>query len=159
MTQNHERGFTYIEILIVLGLVGAIALFGMAFSLSSIARSSVTSERDLFVTLLLRGARAEAIANVSEDAHGIYIDNTCDRYILFTGTAFAHPANCNIVPRQIAFTSGNISITQNPDLGGAHIIVFEQLSGNVTKGAGTITLTNGEATQEIDISEVGQIDW
>jgi prepilin-type N-terminal cleavage/methylation domain-containing protein len=155
MKRAPQRGFTYIEMLIVMGLVGVIASFGMAFSVSSIARSSVTGERDLFVTLLLRGARAEAIANVDESSHGIYIDNTCHRYILFTGNSFSPSAGCATTPRQISFTNERITVTNA--LGNE--IVFEQLSGNVTKGAGTITLTNGEATQEIGINAVGQIDW
>lgn len=146
------RGFTYIEILIVMALVGVIASFTMAFGIGSIARSSVTQERDLFVTLLLRGARAEAIANAGETAHGIYIDNSNHRYQLFQGTHYSASDPNN---REVKYTSDHISITPS----NGNEILFEQRSGNVTVGAGTIMLTNGEATQVISINAVGQIDW
>ena len=154
-TQPREfwcRGFTLIEITIVLALVGVIAAFGVAMSYSSLSQTTVTQERDLFVTLLLRSTRAAAIANMEEAPHGVYIDDANNRYILFTGTAYSSSDPDN---RSVPYTDDVITVTNN----GGNSIVFDQLSGKVTSGAGTISIGNGNATQGIIIRESGQIDW
>ena len=152
MRKAHQSGFTLIEVIIVLGLIGVIAAFGVAMSYSSLSSTSVTQERDLFVTLLLRGTRAAAIANLEETAHGVQIDNTNHRYILFDGTSYDEDATSN---RSVPYTSEAIAITNT----GGDTIVFKQLSGDVITGGGVITITNGSATQEITIRNSGQIDW
>jgi prepilin-type N-terminal cleavage/methylation domain-containing protein len=153
MTSVRQKGFSFIEVILVIGLFAFIVAFGSVISLNSVARSSVIQERDLFVTLLLRGARAEALANVGETDHGIKIDNDTHEYILFYGNDYDSGAPEN---RLIPFTNNNITITTDS---GEDEIVFEALSGSVNEGAGTLTLSLGAATQEIIINEVGQIDW
>ncbi len=153
MTYTNQRGFTLLEIIIVMGLVGVIAMFGVAMSLSSVSRSSVMQERDLFVTLLLRGARAEAIANVGEISHGVEFDNANHRYILFEGNDYIEGAASN---RITLFTSEHIAVTHSD---GAENILFERLSGDVPEGAGTLTISGNGVEQKIIITDVGQIDW
>jgi prepilin-type N-terminal cleavage/methylation domain-containing protein len=160
---RHQKtiGFTLIEILLVVALVGIIASFGAAMSISSFSRSVVIQERDLFVSLLLRGARSKALANIGESSHGIYIDNTCKRYILFTGETFTPPGNCNPDTRQVNFTNidGVLSVSNSE----GDTIVFEQLSGNIITGAGsdfsTVTIESETTDQEIILRTNGQIDW
>ena len=150
--ENWCRGFTLIEVTIVLGLIGVIAAFGVALSFSSLSNTTVTQERDLFVTLLLRGTRAAAVANIKEISHGVKIDNGNHKYILFEGESYtANPSSY----REIPYTSEVIDITNT----GGDTIVFQQLSGNVIAGDGVITVSNGSAMQEITIRESGQIDW
>jgi len=152
MKRTPKSGFTYIELLIVLALVGIIATWSLTMGLSAITQSSVIQERDFFVTLLLRSARAEALANFAEKSHGVRIDTVLHTYTLFTGTSYVSGASDN---RTIAFSNSHINVTNT---GGVNI-VFEQLSGNVTTGAGTLTFTDGNTTQQISINAVGQIDW
>ena len=47
------RGFSLIEVLIVLAILGFVASMGTIFSMSSLSRSYALSERDLLVALLL----------------------------------------------------------------------------------------------------------
>ena len=152
MKKSSQSGFTLIEVAIVLGLIGVIAAFGVAMSFSSLSSTNVTQERDLFVTLLLQGTRAAAIANMEETDHGVQIDNINHRYILFNGTSYDKNAASN---RFVPYTSGTITVTNT----GGDTVVFEQLSGDVMTGAGVITITNGNAVQEITIRDSGQIDW
>jgi prepilin-type N-terminal cleavage/methylation domain-containing protein len=153
MKKTSNRGFTLVEILIVMTLMGSIFAFGMVMSISSLARGSVIEERDLFVSLLLSGARSHAMANVGETSHGIYIDNENHEYVLFEGSTYnpAAPAN-----EKTPFTNDSLSIENSS---GDDTIVFEALSGNVTEGAGTITISGNDIVQELTISEVGQINW
>lgn len=152
MTHTRHQGFTYIELLIVVGLIGIILSLGIVMDIGSLSRSSVIEERDLFVSLILTGARAHAIANIHESAHGVHIDNTLHQYILFEGTAFSqgNPSN-----RAIKFTSDHISVTTT----GGDDIIFTQLSGDVLLGDGTVTFEGNNATQYVRINKVGQIDW
>jgi len=152
MYTNHHRGFTYIELLVVVALFGIILSFGMAMNLGSISRTSMLQERDLFVSLLLTGARAQALANIDEKPHGIYIDNDAHEYILFEGTDYTEGAAIN---RVTSFTSDTLTITNT----GGNTILFEQLSGDVSEGVGTITISGNGATQYITINAVGQINW
>jgi type II secretory pathway pseudopilin PulG len=141
------------ELVLVIALMGSVMAFGAVMTMRSIARSSVIEERDLFVSLLLSGARAHAMANVSESDHGIHIDNSDKEYVLFTGDTYnpSDPDN-----RVTPFTNDDLSITNSS---GGENIVFEALSGNVTVGAGTISIEGNDITQEIVITEVGQINW
>lgn len=153
MTHTRHSGFTYFELIIVVGLVSIILAFGMVMNLGSIGRSTVNQERDLFVSLLLSGARAKAMANINQMSHGVHIDNDCNRYILFEGNSFTPSGNCNEDSRQISFTSSStISNTGGSD------IVFERLSGDVIKGTGTITIKNNASTT-IELSSSGRINW
>lgn len=153
MTHTPPRGFTFIELIIVVGLIGILLTFSMAVSFSSISRSSVIQERDLFVALLLTGTRAKAIANVNQTSHGIHIDNANNRYILFEGTTFSPSATTN---RITPYTNPNITI-HNTAVGDD--IIFAQLSGNVLAGVGTLTFAVGSTTQEVEINSAGRINW
>ena len=152
MNTPRTSGFTLLEMTIVIALVGVVAAFTVGVSVDSIARSSVAQERDLFVTLLLRGARASALANIKGVSHGIQIDNTNHEYILFDGTTYNSAATTN---RHIPYTNNKLSVSNT----GGTTIIFEQLSGAVGTGAGTITLSNGVQSQTIAIRNSGQIDW
>lgn len=152
MPKTQRQGFTMIELIIVIAMIGVIASFSAAMSLSSLTKSSVTQERDLFVTLLLRSTRAASLANLNNTAHGVQIDNTNHQYILFNGTTYTAGAASN---RVIPYTNSALSVTNT----GGNTIVFEQLSGSATTGAGTITIGNGNTSQSIIIRSVGQIDW
>lgn len=148
MTHTRTQGFSLIELILVLALVGVVALFTVPLSLSALSRSAVAQERDLFVSLLLRGARAAALANINEKSHGIHIDNGTKEYTLFEGTDF----NTGTNKRTIPFTSDTISVTGGAD------IVFEQLSGNVANQV-TLNIDNATQSDSIIIRRTGQIDW
>ena len=128
----------------MLALVAFIAGFGLLMGFNSISRGSVAQERDLFLTSLL-GARARALANVNESPHGVHIED--DSFVLFEGNSYPG-ANHRILDRNDA-----ISITPDDD------IIFEQLSGNVVVGVGTIVLSDGAQSATIDINGVGRIEW
>ena len=152
MKKLRQGGFTLIEVTIVLGLIGVIAAFGVAMSYSSLSKTNVTQERDLFVALLLRSTRAAAIANIDETAHGVKFDNSGHRYILFDG---ADPNAAAANPRYIPYTNENINVTNT----GGDTIVFAQLSSDVTFGSGTVSISNGVTSQAVNIRSTGQIDW
>jgi Tfp pilus assembly protein FimT len=150
-----QRGFTFIELITILGLVGVCGAMSIAMSMSALTQSNVSEERDHFVALLLQTARADALANRDAAPHGIYIDNICHRYIRFAGNTFTPPGNCTHDQREIPYTNEATDVAST----GGNTILFEQLSGNVIQGAGSITLANGGEVQAVRLRSIGQIDW
>lgn len=147
---SHTSGFSLVELILVLSLIGIAALFSTTYTLNSIGQSAVAEERDLFVSLLLRGARSEALANAHETNHGIHIDT--HQYVLFEGTSYSADDSQNKI---IPFTSNDITVSNSNGTD----ILFDQLSGEVSTGAGVVTLSNGEQSKTITIRQTGQIDW
>jgi Tfp pilus assembly protein FimT len=150
--KHATAGFSVIELTIVLGLVGVVALFSLSMGTDTIGRSTVASERDLFVSLLLRGARAESLANLREVSHSIKINNDGHEYILFDGTTFSSSTATN---RHVPYTNSEITVTNT----GGNTIIFDQLSGDASTGTGTITISNGDKSQQLTLRSSGQIDW
>lgn len=145
-----HTGFSLVEVIIVLALIAVIAGFGMSFSMSSITRVGAGSERDLLVSLLTQ-ARARAIANVDESAHGVSIDTSTHEYV-----TYAKAGGC---------TKPTTKSTRIPMMSSATFDVkldrcFAQLSIQVPPdmvGDTTITLAGQEYT--VNVNTVGRIDW
>jgi len=142
-----SRGFTAIEILVVVAIIALLASVGTIMGFDTIGRASVHSERDLFVSLLT-SARARALANVNEKPHGIRIEPS--KFIIFERSTygFADPADREM--------NRNSFIVSNP---ATAEVVFSQLSANVSSGAGQYILSDGTQSAVIDINSEGRIDW
>lgn len=165
ISSNHARaklahgrlrnaGFTFIEVIVVIALVAMIAGFGVSMSYSSLAKANAIQERDTLVSLLLSGARARALANINESSHGVRIDTANDRYILFEGTSFPIGTTEPNVP-----FGDTLKIEANGSPANDYDIIFEQRSGNVITGDGTLVLTSNGKNVTFTINEAGRIDW
>ena len=139
-------GFTLIEVLIVIGLLGLVASLGSAVGFDTLGRSAVREERDTLVSLLW-SARTRALANMHESAQGVHIDG--GQYVLFEGASYdiSDPDN-QVIPRNPA-----VSISGGPD------IIFVQLSGDASTGIGTLTMTGPTGAATVVINEAGRIEW
>lgn len=150
--ETHTLGFTLIEIMIGVSLFFAISAFGVVYSAQALPQSSVTTERDRLVASVLSLARSDALTNKYQLPVGVHIDNTSKHYILFLGNTYIASTPSN---RTIPFSSTQLSITSS----GSTTIMFAPLSGDVTHGTGTITVTSGVHTQTVTVNDVGMIDW
>ncbi len=140
-----NSGFTLIETLIALALGATLIGSGFFITLNTLKKTSLTHERDLLVSLLLK-ARAEALANNDESPHGLHI--TPLSFILFDGATYASTDPTNrIFPRQSAAL-----------LSGDDTVVFLPLHGN-TNSEKTITLMHESNTASIVINTYGRIEW
>ena len=146
----NTRGFTLIEILVVLGILAVIAGSGLAFTLDSYRGYLFRSEYTT-VTHMLAKARSRAINNFNESAHGLKILG--DQYVLFVGGDYATSDSDlqEIFPRNTALS-----------VAGEDEIVFEQLTGNANdcdSPSCTITFGYGASVKNITINAQGGIIW
>ncbi len=162
--KNLNKGFTLMEVLLVIGLFSIVASLGLFVSLDSYNNSSFHNERGLLVSALMR-ARSQAINNVCLDAtgvppctdgkpHGVHIDNgVVTQYILFQGSTYSLTDATNEPVKT------NYSITSS----GANEVIFQELSANVAAAIPTpvkITLQGGvNESSDISIGLEGQISW
>ena len=146
ISKNKIRGFTLIEILIVIALIGFIISLGNVVNIDFYSREVRLSEQATLISILQK-ARSDAMNNIHTTSHGVHIDN--DTYTFFEGTNY----NSN--------ESTNQAIKRNPNItiSGLENIVFEQLSGN-TENTGTIILEDTNNIEKfINIKANGLIDW
>lgn len=148
MEQNQQQsGFTLIEILVVLGIFIFIASFALVVSMDSYHGYNFRTEQDLLLGVLQK-ARSQAVANVNQKPHGVFLDASSTQYTLFQGTDYSH--------RDTSFDlvfKGNSGYS----LSGTTSTVFTQLSGTTTPA--TVTLDDHtHPIFNICINSEGQIN-
>ncbi|MBU6501034.1 MAG: prepilin-type N-terminal cleavage/methylation domain-containing protein [Patescibacteria group bacterium] len=149
-TPNSKRsGFTLIEIIIVIALIGILASMGLWVSMDFYRSYSFRSEKNIFISALQK-ARMESMLNINEDVHGVHVES--GRYVIFQGTPYVEGGSLN----QAITPSGGVKITGNPVL--PQDVVFNQLSAS-TSYLGTFTIGDGVRSSTISINNNGQISW
>ena len=140
------RGFSLLEVIIVMALLAIVFSLGALFSTSAIARANALSERDLFVSLLT-ATRAKALANIDESPQSLYIDT--NDFVTYEGTTYS-AGNA---------TNRRISKVSKAGISGQQTFTFAQLSGDALSGIGTTTIDGGAQKYTVNINTVGRIDW
>lgn len=150
-THHTKRGFTLIEIMVVIGLLAVFATMGLAFSFDSYRGYLFRSEYTTTVNLLAK-ARNQAINNFSQSNHTVAI--LSGEYRIYATDSYDEDDENTYrsFPRNNALT-----------FSGPEEVTFEQLSGNVASCDSldpcTITFGYGLRTKSITINDVGGITW
>ena len=156
-----HKGFTFIELLVVMALLFIIAGFGLIISMDNFRGYSFRTERMSIVSTLQK-ARGQAVSNMCFGTctggrpHGVYIG--AHSYTIFQGDSYAarDVAVDEVVPARyeaMGFAAG--SFTE---------IVFSQLSGAATphpSGVTTLSLidTAGKDSSVLTVNAEGAISW
>jgi|GEM_PF-627111 len=157
--QRFNRGFTMVEMLVVVGLIALITALGLSMSMDSYRRFSFRNDRDAAVAALQR-ARAQAINNVCLGAacsdgkrHGVYFDNTAHQMVIFQGDNYVTRETA--VDEIIKFESSTTQVNPVAE------VVFDQLSGSNHSGGSTPVNMNNSAgqTAALSVNSVGRIDF
>ncbi len=140
---TYNKGFTLIEILVVVAVITVIIAFGSVIDLNAFKTDTLSGEESRIISILQK-ARSRSMANMYNTTHGVcYI---APDYVIFQGSTCASgdsiPANTNI-----ASNPGSTFPT----------FVFSRLTGNTT--AGTIHITDGINSKDITINNEGTINW
>lgn len=152
------RGFSLIEIVVVIGLFSIIAAFGLFVSMDDLRGYRFHTERDVVVSVLHK-ARSQAVNNMcfgggctDGKPHGVHF--MAGQYVIFQGSTYAtrDTALDEVVPQE----DGATTVTGPTD------VIFAQLSGMVTTNpstAGAVTVAGPSRTSVITVGPEGTITW
>ena len=152
-TRNpHNNGFTLLEVLLVLAMLGFIAATTLVFSIGYFQSEIQRTEEDTLI-YLLQFARAKAMQNVDGTAHGVAIDpDGLKQFVLFSGNNFtsADPATMSTFDRSSNFILATSSSKE---------IVFSQLSGAVVESGDIVFIdaTKSNVSSTITVNYEGAI--
>ena len=153
-THGQDFGFTFVEVLIVLALVGFISAVAVIIGIDSYARYAFRSQVDA-ATGLLEKARSQAINNIGgkvdeQVCHGVKFDDPSNLVLFRLSDCTTHdPAYDFKVEKSKAVDYDTIT----PE------IIFSPLSGQIQIAEANITLTQGSKSVTITINHEGGINW
>ena len=141
------RGFTLIEILVVVGIFAILATYALFLSMDFYRRYSFRSERDILVNVLQR-TRTRALSNINASAHGVRIEP--GQYTIFQGSYNTSPDYEVIKPNY------NVTIT-TPVSPSPLDIIFQPLTGDTATTS--VTLSSDLNHSTIWINPEGRISY
>jgi prepilin-type N-terminal cleavage/methylation domain-containing protein len=127
-----HRGYTFIELLIVLAIIGIIMAVTIP-SFSKFRQNSALNADTMNVITLINRARLLSVSSKADSQYGIYLSSTSS--ILFAGTTFA---SSPVATRETYALSNGVSMT-----GTASEIVFAKVTGVPSVSATTTILVTG----------------
>lgn len=152
------QGFSLLEVLLVMSLLGIVAGTGLFMSMESLRGYAFRNEREMIVSVLQK-ARSQALSNLCLGAcpleagrpHGVYF-GAAGEYIIFQGDDYNSRDQS---ADEIIAANSALSY----DAASARQVTFAQLSGSVVSpGAVKISDSAGRSAS-IAINGAGQIDW
>lgn len=149
MNRLHQ-GFTFVEVVIVIGLVGML----IAILSTTLFRSQQSASLDTTAQLMVSDIKKQQIFAMSGDtaSPGVFIDYSIrfdpHQYTLYPGSVYAASNTLNTVvsveePLRIISATGS-----------AQVITFARLSGDVrnySTSSGTIVIQNDQTNQQKQI--------
>ena len=150
------RGFTVLELAIIIGLLAFLGGIGLVVTFESYRGSNFHSDRDLLVTVL-QHARSDALASVCRavscsDAlpHGVRIE--AGRYIVFEGSSYvaSDPQNQTFAASPAVVKSGEQEFVFAPSTGSL-------LYPSITPA--TVILSGEGRASTVSVDAEGQISW
>jgi len=142
-----NRGFTLIEILVVIGIFAIIFSFSLFVSFDFYRSYALRTEKNAIISILQK-ARSQSLNNIDQAKHGVHFSANPLQYVIFEGNAY-NPIDTNNV---IVNPSYGVSVAGTP-----FDVQFEQLSG--ASADKTITVSDGIKSYDVTINSEGRISW
>ncbi|PJC65463.1 MAG: hypothetical protein CO020_00525 [Candidatus Colwellbacteria bacterium CG_4_9_14_0_2_um_filter_50_12] len=141
-----QKGFTLLEIIIVVALFAILAALGLFIGLDLYRGYALASERSTVVNILEK-ARSQSVNNINQTPHGVHF--TGSAYVIFQGASYASRDQSydEVITSAPGVTAGGVTET-----------VFTQLEGSANP-TGEVTVSNGLKSMTISINNEGRINW
>jgi len=142
-----SKGFTLVELLIVMAVMGILFLIVGSLSLNSLPKSQLSAETDT-VEQTLRRAQAKSISQQADQAWGVHLSLT--QMTLFAGSTYALR---NVTYDEVHAFQTDITASGLTD------VVFAFRTGE-TVNTGSITLTAGSTgeTKTVAVNQAGRVN-
>lgn len=146
MRVKHPRGFTLIEVMVVVAIFSVITFIAIGVGAGGFTKNQITVESEN-LTSVLRVAQARSVSGHQGDVWGVHV--TSSDYTLFLGSDYA--------TRDTAYDAV-YDLPSGLVASGLTDVVFEIRSGE-TSDVGSITLTNSGTgdTVTLSINQHGQV--
>ena len=147
-----NKGFTLLEILIVLAILGILSLI-IFYTFSGLGKQEALQKDVLLVSSILTEAKTSTLSSKEDSNYGVYFEN--DKIILFKGNNFQEDLNGNVI-----FKLSNLVEIESIDLfDSSSELVFSRLRGTVNNyGTITLSLRDGSNSSQIEILESGIVE-
>ena len=162
-----SRGFTLIEVLLVMGITAVLLVMGAINMLGYIGRQNLESETRAIVALM-RDAQSKAMSQEEESRWGVYLYNNAgedrDYYAIFQADeALVASTSYNGIPGttlERKTMRSNVEFT-SPDSATSTIILFSKVSGlpNASTTAVLQRVDDASNQKTVYISGNGKIDY
>ena len=161
ISTTNARGFTLLEVLVVMGLLIVVAGFGLIVSFDDYRGFNFRNERDIIVNVIQK-ARGQAINNMCYGAgctdgkpHGVYF-GTAGKYIIFQGASYdATHLSADAQQDEVIDAKDGAAA-----LSGMTSATFNRLRADATTVGGTaLTVTQSGRTSVITIEPEGRVWW
>ncbi len=133
MYTKYKKGLSFIEVLLVIGVMALIAVIALSTFISFRKHSALAMDTDTVIGLL-RQARNQTLSSKNSSAYGVHF--TAPSVTLFTGSAYSAGAADN----QTFVLSSTDTILTISLTGGGSDVVFQRLTGETGQN-GTIVLS------------------
>lgn len=145
-----KKGFTLIEILIVISIAAIISSIIMGYFINFKKSESLSLDTDTIVSIL-RQARSQTLSSKNASQYGVHFSGS--NIIIFTGSEYLENN-----PDNVEFHLGLIDASFVLNLsGGSNNVVFERMTGE-TLNFGTVSILSGDQTKNITIYKTGIIE-
>ena len=153
ISKEDNKGFSIIEIVVVLGIISLLLVAGLFISADSFESYYFISEEKL-VSSLLRTARSRAVNNLSGTSHGLFIGES--EFVLFQGESFDYKSSTN----EPFLRNKAVEISSDfEDEDRQSFVIFQNLTGRLISNEGTIYLTALRHSSTVEIESEGRINW
>lgn len=149
-----KRGFTLIEILLVVGLVVIIGVFTVPATVN-LYNTQISKSTTDEVFSALKKAQAFALYRRNNSDYGVYFDSGNDIFVLFEGDGYGN----NPTQDEESDLNG-VTITLTPDGENPPDTIYFAKGTGIPSWDGIITLTKGAVTETISVcSDSGTMEF
>ncbi len=152
-TYRHARGFTLVEVLVVISLMAVVMGLGLLMSIDVFRGTTFRSTRQVLVSALTT-ARSRALANMYQSPEGVCY--SAPDFIIFRRSSYgsANSADEHVPGNPSISLTGAINCTGM----GAGAVVFSQIAA--TTSGSTITISEtGHPNATVSVNTEGTIVW